>query len=100
MACRQIQGAAPVRYFALDNYIPTVIREDGKAFSWLDAKRNGGGLGKWGQISVEELRGDKRIAELSEAEFKARYPDADLRLEMTPNPELKFQLAALQKKKR
>ena len=89
-----------MRYFEIASHIPTVIREDGKAFSWLDAKRNGGGPGQWGQISAEELRGDNQIVELSEAEFKARHPDADLSFEMTPNPELEIQLAALKKKKR
>ncbi len=80
-----------MRFFAMEGIYPTVLREDGRAFLWTgipSSKWNEGCPGDWGQISANELMADQRTPELSEAEFRKRYPDADLSLEMTPDPEL------------
>lgn len=51
-----------MRFFSLEGHIPTVLRDDGRAFILkLD--------GTWGEISAKELLFDTRTLELSAPEF-------------------------------
>ena len=55
-----------MRFFSFEGIWPSVLREDGTAFTWNSSK------GAWGEMSARVLVSDTRTDELTASEFETR----------------------------
>ena len=55
-----------MRFFSFEGKYPSVLREDGTAFTWNSSK------GTWAEMSARVLVSDTRTDELTASEFETR----------------------------